>query len=265
MPIGPPAAPPVPTPGLTQAALDFITQALILCGSQSAGESVSAEDAESGLTSLNQMMDTWNSMELMIFTIQRLIFNLNVNQQTYAVGSGGDFDIPRPPRIERYGCILPSQIEFPVHPLTLKEWQELPIGKTGTQPLPAPISFAVWDDKGFPMRLLNYWPVPSAGMQATIYPWIALSYFPDLDSQFTFPPAYAEAVKYNLAFRFLIEFPGDMERAPLIKMMADQGMDLIKSFNTEVVDMVTGLDAISGRRGYYDFYSDTPARNGRGN
>lgn len=264
MPIASPATPPLATPGLTMAALDYITQALILCGSQSAGEPVSAEDAQSGLQSLNQMMDTWNAMELMIFTIQRLIFPLVANQQTYAVGSGGDFNIPRPPRIERYGCILPSQIEFPVHPLTLKEWQELPIGKTGTQPLPAPISFAVWDDKGFPLRLLNYWPVPSTGMFATIYPWIALSTFPNLDTLFTFPPAYAECIKYNLAFRFLIEFPGDMERTPLIKMMADQGMDLLKSFNTEVTDLETDLNYISGRRGFYNFYSDTPAGRGRG-
>lgn len=264
MPIAAPAAPPVPTPGLTQAALDFITQALILCGSQSAGEPVSAEDAQSGLGSLNQMIDSWNAMELMIFTIQRLTFNLVNNQQTYACGSGGDFNIPRPPRIERYSIITnqnpQTPLELEIKQLTVAEWQNIPV-KT----IPPALPLAVWDDRGFPLRLLNYWPPPIAGVQAVIYPWITLSYFPNLDTLFTFPPAYAECIKYNLAFRFLIEFPGDMERAPLIKLMADQGMDLLKSFNTEVSPARTDdLNAISGKRSYYNFYSDTPAGIGRG-
>jgi hypothetical protein len=262
MPIAPPAAPPVPTPGLTQAALDYITQALIACGSQSAGESVSAEDAQSGLQILNQMMDLWNSMELMIFTIQRLVFNLVANQQTYAVGSGGDFNIPRPPRIERYSIITnqnpQTPLELVIEDFTLARWQEIPV-KT----IPPALPLGVWDDKAFPNRNLNYWPPPIAGVQAVIYPWIALSYFPDLVTQFTFPPAYAECIKYNLAFRYMIEFPGDMERAPLIKMMADQGMELLKSFNTEITALRTdSLNSISGRRGFYNFYSDTPAGKG---
>jgi hypothetical protein len=253
------------TAGLSNAALDFITQALILCGSQSAGEPVSAEDAQSGLASLNQMMDTWNAMELMIFTIQRLVFNLVNNQQTYAVGTGGDFNIPRPPRIDRFSIITnqnpQTPLELVIKELTRSEWQDIPV-KT----IPPALPLAVWNDKGFPLSLLNYWPPPIAGVQAVIYPWIALSTFPDLDTVFMFPPAYAECIKYNLAFRFLIEFPGDMERTPLIKLMADEGMALLKSFNSEIQPLRTdALNSVSGRAGgYYNFYSDTPAGHGGG-
>lgn len=259
MPIAPPAAPPVPTPGITQAALDIITQALVVCGSQDVGEPLSAEDAQTGLASLNQMMDTWNTSELLIFTIQRLTFPLVNNQQTYAVGSGGDFNIPRPPRIQRYSIITNQNPQIPlelvIKDLSLSEWQAIPV-KT----IPPALPLAVWDDKGFPLRLLNYWPPPIDGVLAVIYPWIALSYFPDLVTRFTFPPGYMEAIKYNLAFRFLIEFPGDMDRAPMIKLMADQGMDLLKSFNAEMQPLRTdNLNAISGQQGYYNFYSDTPA------
>ena len=91
-----------------------------------------------------------------------------------------------------------------------------------------------------------------------------MTYFPNLDTQFTFPPAYAEAIKYNLAWRCGIEFPGEAERLPLIKMMADQSVDTIKAFNTRVAELSTAdLNYISGRRGFYNFYADVPAGPGR--
>ncbi len=259
MPVAPPLAPPVGIPGLTQAGLDIITRALVICGSQDVGEPISAEDSASGLASLNQMMDTWNSSELLIFTIQRLVFNLVNNQQTYLVGPGGDFNIPRPPRIQRYSIITNQNPQIPleliIKDLSLSEWQAIPV-KT----IPPALPLSVWDDKGFPLRALNYWPPPIDGVQGVIYPWIALSYFPDLITQFTFPPAYMEAIIYNLAWRFLIEFPGDMDRMPLIKDMADKGLELLKSFNAEIQPLRTDqLNAMSGQQGYYNFYSDTPA------
>jgi hypothetical protein len=260
MPIESPSAPPLATPGLTQAALDIITDALVACGSQSAGEPVSAEDGQAGLRILNQMFDVWNSMRLMIYTIQRLTFPLVAGKQTYSVGPGGDVNIPRPPRIEKYSIITAANPQLPleliIKDLSLAEWQSIPIKN-----VPAALSLGVWDDDGFPLRLLNYWPLPNTTLQLVIYPWIALSYFPNLDQQFTFPPAYAETIKYNLAFRCGIEFPGELERLPLIKDMADRSMDNIKAFNTKVNELSTQeLNSISGKRGYYNFYSDEPAR-----
>ena len=263
MPISSPSTPPVGVPCLTNAALDYITSALTACGSQSAGEPVSAGDAQSGLCILNQMMDMWNSMQLMIFTIQRLVFPLNVGQQSYTVGTGGDFNIPRPPRIEKYGIITnptaTQQLEIPIDDLTVEEWREIPV-----KAIPAGLCLAVWDDNNFPLRTLNYWPIPSANISATIYPWIQLTTFPDLVTQFTFPPAYAECIKYNLAYRFGIEFPGDMDRMPLIKDMADKALDQVKAFNTNPADLSCAeLDAMSTNRGYYNFYADVAAPFGR--
>jgi hypothetical protein len=254
-----PAQPPISIPGLTQAALDIITDALVACGSQSAGEPVSSDDAAAGLRILNQMMDMFNSQRLMIYTIQRLPFPMTAGKQTYSVGPGGDVNIPRPPKIEKYGIITSANpllpLELEVADLTLDQWQHIPIKN-----VPAALSLGVWNDKGFPLMLLNYWPLPNTTLQLVIYPWIALPTFPNLDQQFTFPPAYAEVIKYQLAFRCGIEFPGEVERMPLIKYMADQGMDWLKSMNTEVAELhTTELNTIGGRKGYYNFYSDTPA------
>jgi hypothetical protein len=254
---------PAPFAGLTQAALDYITQALIVCGAQAAGEPVSAKDAETGIATLNQMIDTWNAMQLMIFTIQRLVFPVTAFKQTYTVGAGGDFNIPRPPRIEKYGIITQanptSPLELPIDDLTMEEYREIPLKN-----IPAALPLAVWNDNNFPLMALNYWPVPNTGLQAVIYPWIALSYFPNLDQQFTFPPAYAQAIKYNLAYLFLIEYPGDMERAPLIKQMADSTLQQVKDLNTNPADLsACELDALSTNRGYYNFYADVAAPFGR--
>jgi hypothetical protein len=261
--ISSPSTPPVGVPCLTNAALDYITAALRACGSQSVGEPVSADDAQTGLCILNQMIDMWNSMQLMIFTIQRLVFPLVVGQQVYTVGVGGNFNIPRPPRIEKYSIITNANpllpLELPIEDLTLEDWREIPVKN-----ITAGLCLGVWNDKGFPLMSLSYWPIPSQSLNAVIYPWIQLSTFPDLVTQFTFPPAYAECIKYNLAYRMGIEFPGDMERMPLLKDMADKAMDQIKSFNTDPADLsACELDAISTNRGYYNFYADVAAPFGR--
>jgi hypothetical protein len=209
------------------------------------------------------MMDRWNSMELMIFTIQRLVFPMVVGKQVYTVGIGGDFNIQRPPRIEKYGIITNANpllpLELPIDDMTVEDWREIP-----TKNITAGLCLGVWNDNNFPLMALSYWPIPSQGLNAVIYPWVQLSQFPDLVTEFTFPPAYADCIVYNLAYRFGIEFPGDMERMPLLKDEAESMMGQVKQINTQPADLSAAeLDAISTNRGYYNFYADVAAPFGR--
>src|SRR5271154_5020111 len=102
-------------------ALDLIKSAMRVLNVLASGEEPSGAEAADGLGILNQMLDSWQIERLMIFTIQRVVndingnpFNLVSGQQVYKVGLGGDFNIPRPPRIARIGIISLNNTQQPL-------------------------------------------------------------------------------------------------------------------------------------------------------
>lgn len=226
------------------------------------GETPTAAEAQDGLTILNQMVDSWQAQRLMIFNVQRVVLpSLTIGQQSYTLGPGGYFDMPRPAKIERYGIISlnnPSQpLELPLNGdgqnLTLDGWASIP-----TKNVQSALPLYVWDDGGFPLRTLNFWCIPSANVQATIYPWIALNSFPDLVTDITFSPGYSEAVQYNLAIRLAAANIGTLITA-LTQKLANDGIACVKSSNVPLLEM--NIDpSLTSNRGFYDWRSDTFGR-----
>ena len=190
-------------------ALDIITSAMKKFQGVASGEDPTADEAQDGLDNLNDMMDAWQIERLMIYTVQRQVFNLTVLQQSYTCGPGGDFNIPRPSRIDRMGIISlnnPSQpLELPLEYLTEAQWSMIPV-KQILSSLPQ----RVWDDQGFPLRTLSFWCIPNVPVAVAIYTWGVLGTFADLSTDYIFPPGYADALKFNLAFRWCGDFGPNM-------------------------------------------------------
>lgn len=238
-------------------ALDIITRGMRTINVLATGETPSAAEAQDGLTALNGMLDTWQSERLMIFSVIRVVLgDLTIGQQTYTLGPGGDFDMPRPAKIERYGIISlnnPAQpLELPLNEdgtnMSYDEWASIP-----TKNIQSSLPLYVWDDNNFPLRNLNYWCIPSSNVQATIYPWQLLSSFPDLVTDVEFPPAYYECVVYNAALRFTMEYGGNIP--PLLPSMASEAVAKVKRINTPMLEM--GMDpSLTSRSGYYNWISD---------
>ena len=236
---------------------DIINDALTEIQVLEAGEIPSAADTQLGFLRLNNMMDSFQAERLMIFTIPRInLGNLTIGKQTYTLGIGGDFNIPRPARIERYGIITlnnPGQpLELPLNSfgsdMTVDQWAQIPV-KNILSALP----LYVWDDGGNPLRNLSYWCIPNALVQATIYPWMALTSFPDLVTDITFPPGYQECVMYQLALRLANPFGGNIP--PLLSTMAIEAKARVMSFNMPMLDL--GVDpALTAKTGYYNWISD---------
>src|SRR5262245_39397408 len=140
---------------------DLIASSLRLIGALASGETPPAGEAADAVVILNQMLDAWSANELMVFTLSRQVFTLQAGKQTYTMGPGGDFNAPRPARIQ-YWSIISNQ--SPAQPLELAansefltdpEWQAVRV-KNITSPLPRKL----YDDGGFPLRSLSFWPVP---------------------------------------------------------------------------------------------------------
>lgn len=60
------------------------------------GESLTPAVAQDGLRRLNNMVSGWQTYPGTLPAVQRYIFPLTANKQTYTIGLGGDLNVPRP-------------------------------------------------------------------------------------------------------------------------------------------------------------------------
>ena len=229
-----------------------------LIGALANGEVPSASESQDAFFVLNSMMDSWNADRLTIFTITIGQFNLVPLQQVYTFGPGGNFNAPRPARIDHASIVSltnPGQpLELDINIYTDEDWAMIPVKVIQTT---LPQGF--YDDGAYPLRNLSFWPIPTVNVQTRIYSWTALTSFPDLVTDITFPPGYQEALRYNLAMRLIAEFPGDFN--PVMTQvtggLAVESLARIRSMNTPVIQ--THIDpALTERGGRYNYFSDLP-------
>lgn len=213
----------------------LITDALTEIGVQDAVTPLSQADLLLGSRVLKQMIDSWNADRLYINGEQRVVFVPSVLKQTYTLGPGGDFNItPVPAKISRYGVINlgnPIQpLELGLESLTTEEWGAIPV-KNIASALPQ----RVWDDTAFPLRHLNYWPVPNVQVQFTIYSWGPVRDWDDFVTDITFPPGYEEALRLNLALRLAPSFKVVLD--PATVELARIALNRVKAMNAPLIDL----------------------------
>lgn len=242
---------------------DLIQDALTEIQVYDSADPISASDSQLAFRRLQNMMDSFQAESLMIFTTSRIVLDvLTQGVQSFTLGPGGFFNATcpyRPAQIDRYGILNlnnPSQpLELPLNEdgtnLTQDEWAQIPV-KAVQSSLP----LYCWDDGGFPLRTLSFWCIPTAPVQPVIYPWVPLSQFVDLTTDYTFPPGYAECIMYQLALRLTGPFDGKI--TPALAQMANEAKARIKSFNLSVPLM--RVDPMMSGVGHYDWRSDTFTR-----
>lgn len=235
---------------------DLIASSLRLIGALASGETPSGAEGADALVILNQMIDEWNSERLSIFAITTHEFTLTVNKQTYTMGTGGDFNVTRPARIERASIIQlsnPSQpLELDIEILNEQGWQAIPV-KEITSTLPQ----VVYIDDAFPLRNLSYWQTPSIAVRTKLYAWTPLAAFTAVGDT-TLPPAYLKALRYNLAVDLAPEYGRTTPVEVAVQAASSKGK--LKSLNVPKFQMTVD-PALRGDGGgaQYNWRSDTPA------
>jgi hypothetical protein len=248
------------TATLTRSATDFIKSALRLVGALRSGLNLTNDELNDSKTVLNDLLDAFSAEKVMIpaTTIQTLDQNektlsLVANQQSYRLGNTSeteDFLLNRPARIERvsimYSASQQTPVELPMEMLDDVGWQGI-TNKSTPSILPQ-VCFVDESNAVFPDMVLYFWPVPTQANPVILYLWQLLQLFPDLTSQFLFPPAYAEMLRYNLAVRLAAEFPCDLQKFALVKDLAQQAKARVAGINTYAKEAVCD-EAIVGSYG----------------
>lgn len=209
---------------------DLLSAAARLAGLLASGETLQGSQPSECLTIAQDMIDEWQTDRLKVFCENINTYPFVLGTQTYTFGPGGTFAIPiRPAHVSRMGCQIlsnPSQpSEVPITMLDVDGWANVRVKNiAGSYPL------FCYNDYAYPLMNLNFWVIPGLACNCVIYSWQPISTFPDMNTtNVTFPPAYAQALKYNLAVKLMAEY--NLPPNALVVGIAQNSLMALKELN----------------------------------
>lgn len=182
--------------------LDLIKDSLREIHVLGRGQSLTAEESQTALTILNDLIGSWSVEGGLIFTETKETFNAT-GAASYTIGSGGDFNTTRPVRLLAAYATL-GTIDYPLE--LIDDQQYAQIADKTTTGTPA----SVYNDGNYPLSRLYFNPLPTAGYTLTLMSEKELTSYASLATSVTLPPGYRRALRLNLA----VELASHYEKEP---------------------------------------------------
>jgi hypothetical protein len=223
---------------------DLIKGSLRLIGAVASGETPGADEQADALSSLNDMIDSWSTEQLTIYTSVREVFDLVGGKQSYTMGTGGDFATSRPMRIERAALLSVSSgnLETPLEIINLDDWAE--ISQKSSQSSPQKL----FPDNAYPLENLSLYPTPDVANKLVLYSWKPLTSFASVNDTVSFPPGYAKALRYGLALELAPEYGKQVD--PSVVIQFTEAKENIKRQNVITQQIVCDAAVLSSLNSY---------------
>jgi hypothetical protein len=205
---------------------DQINGALRLIGQLAEGETPSAATAQDSLTALNQMIDSWSSERLSIFSTQDQVFSWPPNIKNRTLGPTGDFVGNRPVLLDdsTYFRDPGNNISFGIKIINQQQYDGIAV-KTVTSTYPQ----VIWINMDMPNINMYVYPVPTKVLEWHFISVTELVEPATLATNFVLPPGYLRAFRFNLACEIAAEF--GVEPPPQVQRIAMASKRNIKRIN----------------------------------
>jgi hypothetical protein len=233
-------------------AADLIAQALKIAGVIGVGQAAAAEDTNDALLHLNQMISQWNRKRWLVYHLIDAALT-STGAQSYAVGTGGDFNIPRPDRLEAaYFRQLvndaPNLVDYPLTILASREdYSRIRLKTLSTWPE------TIFYDAAYPMGLVYPHPVPMAGLfELHLVTKDTLGQFATPATAVSLPPEYLAALLWNLAVRLRSAY--QMPPDAVAVAVAKDALAVIRNANTQIPRLRMPSTVVTGAP--YNIFSD---------
>lgn len=234
-------------------ALDLISFAYKDAGLLGLGQTLSGQNAQDGLTRCNRMLAQWRRKRWLVWHLLD-VSRVSTGATSYTIGAGGDFNTPRPDRLEG-GCfvrLLPAGGQPTDYPLMIipsrEDYSRITLKSMVSQ------SYSVFYDAAFPLGNLFVYPVPPAN-QYEIHLAVKdqLASLAALATTVVMPEEYELAIQLNLAvyIRKGFRLPDD----PTLEQLAAGALNTIKNANAQIPTL--RVPSILVRPSNYNVYSDT--------
>jgi len=227
---------------------DQINRALRLLGVLAEGETTSASVSQDALTALNQMIDSWNTERLSVFSTQDQTFNWPTSTISRTLGPSGDFVGNRPILLDdaTYFRDPTTNVSYGIKIINQQQYDGIAV-KTVTSTYPQ----VIWVNNTYPNFEMYIYPVPTRLLEWHFISVSELSNPATLDTVLSFPPGYLRAFVYNLAMEIAPEF--GVEPSPQVVRIAMTSKRNLKRINNpdDVMSMPYSLIATRQRYSIY--------------
>ena len=197
-----------------------------LIGQLAEGEVPSAATAADALEALNQMIDSWNTERLSVFSTQDQVFSWPPGQMHRTLGPTGDFVGNRPVLLDdaTYFRDPGTNVSFGIKFINQQQYDGIAV-KTVTSTYPQ----VIFVNMGFPDVTMSIYPRPTRDLEWHFVSIEELDNPATLSTVLYYPPGYLRAFTYNLAMEFAPEF--GIEPSPQVKRIAMTSKRDLKRIN----------------------------------
>jgi hypothetical protein len=233
---------------MATSANDQINGALRLLGVLAEGETPSAATSQDALAALNQMIDSWNTERLSVFSTQDQIFSWLPGAISRTLGPTGDFVGNRPILVDdaTYFRDASSGISYGLKLINQQQYNGIAV-KTVTSTYPQ----VMWVNMEYPNITMTVYPVPTKVLEFHIVSVTPLTNPANLATNLAFPPGYLRAFKYNLACEIAPEF--GVEPSPTVMRVAMTSKRNLKRINNPDDIMAIPYSLIATRQRFNIF------------
>jgi hypothetical protein len=232
----------------TYSANDQINRALRLLGVLAEGETPSAAVSQDALMALNQMIDSWNTERLAVFSTQDQVYLWPTSTVKRTLGPTGDFVGNRPILLDdaTYFRDPSTNVSFGIKIINQQQYDGIAV-KTVTSTYPQ----VIWVNMTYPDIEMYIYPVPTRLLEWHFVSVEELNKPADLSTQILFPPGYLRAFTYNLACEIAPEF--GVEPSPQVQRIAMYSKRDLKRINNpdDIMSMPYSLIATRQRFNIY--------------
>ena len=222
-------------------ALELITRSMRLAKILTSGETLTAEEGQDALATLNDLLENWSTEPLSLWSTTNFAGSTVGGQATYTIGPGGNFNTTRPSEILG-AYVTVNGVDFPVTPVGQLEYNAISL-KTQQQPIAQKLLYV----NDFPLGLVTLWPVPSQAVTLTMTFDRLLTQIPTLATAINYPPGAAKALRYALAVELASEYGAPVD--PVLLSIASDAKADYKRSNKQPVKAsfdisLTGIHAV---------------------
>ena len=237
----------------TYTAGEQINRALRLIGMLAEGETPSAATAQDSLMALNQMIDSWNTERLSVFSTIDQIINWPVGSINETLGPTGSLvrlngTAQRPVLVDdsTYFKDPGTGVSYGVKLINQQQYNGIAV-KTVTSTFPQ----VMFVNMTYPDVDLFIYPRPTRLLEWHFISVEELTQPANLSTDILFPPGYLRAFTYNLACEIAPEF--GVEPSPQVKRIAMYSKRNLKRINNpdDVMSMPYSLVATRQRFNVY--------------
>jgi hypothetical protein len=188
---------------------DLIDGSLRLLGVLAEGETPSSETSQDALFAMNQMIQSWNTERLAVFSTQDQVVTWPSGQRSRTFGPTGDIIANRPVSIDdsTYFRDPANGISYGLKLINQQQYNGIAV-KTVTSTYPQ----VLWVNMTYPDVEMYVYPVPTKVLEFHIVSVEELTQPANLATDLAFPPGYLRCFRYNLACELAPEFGTEPSR-----------------------------------------------------